>query len=183
DAYPSMSKPDDFPYNHCGAAVLLEYDQGSSRGFWSIEQRTRNTGRDEASGRVNLYEDKEKSRYRIYVRYEEDYVRLLLEHAIDTAKDYLDRHSPSAEGLVLLCSQLAPDFGSELALGIGVAEDHTIDVYADYGDPHSSALGIAYHLGTKNGLLPSADSVLFVNAGTGLSVGCGLYSPNLVQPR
>jgi hypothetical protein len=43
------------------------------------------------------------------------------------------------------------------------------------GDPHTSAAPLGYHLAWERGLIEEGDCILFVNAGSGLTVVCGSY--------
>jgi 3-oxoacyl-[acyl-carrier-protein] synthase-3 len=175
DAHPSGKRAEGFPHTHSGGAVLLEWCAEPERGFGDIEVRTRDIGHEGVRGCTNVFEAGARSRYEVTVTHDDDYVEQLLSFSIDAASEYLRARAIAPEGLKLITSQPSPTFGRELTKGLGIDEDGYLGIDDSYGDPHTSALTLGYHHARERGRLAAGDRVLFVNAGTGLTVACGLY--------
>ena len=59
-----------------------------------------------------------------------------------------------------------------MAKGAGLSGGLAMDTFGEFGDTHSSALILGYHLAIENRRIAPGDRVVFVGAGSGLSVGC-----------
>lgn len=175
DAHPTGKKAPDFPHTHCGAAVLLEQETGSKRGFGKILARTKDTGRDGARGMLNLMQAGNRSRFDIWVTHDDDYVDQLLTLSVEAASAYLKDHGISPLECKLVTSLPSPNFARDLGQGLGVLEQKCLVLDEAWGDPHTSAAPLGYHLARERGLVEEGDCVLFVNAGSGLTVVCGSY--------
>jgi 3-oxoacyl-[acyl-carrier-protein] synthase-3 len=175
DAHPTGKKTPDFPHTHCGAAVLLEQEAVSGRGFGKILARTKDIGHDGARGMVNLLQAGNRSRYEIWVTQDDDYVEQLLALSLETASAYLEDHAIPPSECKLLTSQPSPDFARHLGQGLGIVGHRCLVLDEAMGDPHTSAAPLGYHLAWERGLIEEGDCILFVNAGSGLTVVCGSY--------
>jgi 3-oxoacyl-[acyl-carrier-protein] synthase-3 len=180
DAHPSNSTQPDpgFPYAAVGAAMLLERSVDGPTGFGRVHTAMADDmSVDAAAGYIDMPNVGVHGRERVTVRRDADHSRGLVEFAVAQA-----RHHAGAEGLdltrtLLVPSQPTPVFAADVArlLGIDAAAVVTVDTVD--GDPHSSALTLAYHQAVASGQAARYPQVLFLAAGPGPTMACSIYRP------
>jgi 3-oxoacyl-[acyl-carrier-protein] synthase-3 len=180
DAHPSNSAQPDpgFPYATAGAAMLLERAVDGASGFGRVHTaRSDDAAIDATAGYLDLGSAGVHGRERVTVHRSSDHPRGLAEFAAAQA-----RHHAQAEGIdltrtLLITSQPTPTFAADVAglLGIDAAAVVTVDCVD--GDPHSSALTVAYHQAVAGGRAARHPAVLFLAAGAGPAVACSFYRP------
>lgn len=171
DCHPSGQAQADFPITPMGGALLLERRDGPG-GFQRVVQQSSKAAFDGQRGSCDLEKHGTNSRTTIDVMREPDYLERLQAFARQVVGQYL--HGIDLAGLRLICSEPSADFGPDLAQALGLAPESLVGSYEEYGDTHTAALAVGWHLAQQEGLAPG-DRVLFVNAGSGLTVGCALY--------
>ena len=175
DVHPSKKQVSDFPYSHYGAAVILTKSSEKGKGFRKIIFRTSDD--DNYTG-VFGYHDIRKygknGRYNIAVEVAEDYKHRLEDFTIETINEYIKSENLNLSNSALITSQPTHDFGKRIIRMVGGEEKDLINIYEKYGDSHSSALSLGYHI-IKESIKEEKDKILFVGASAGLTAACGLY--------
>jgi 3-oxoacyl-[acyl-carrier-protein] synthase-3 len=118
-----------------------------------------------------------RGRESVTIRRDADHPRGLVEFAAAQA-----RHHAGAEGIdltrtLLVASQPTPTFAADVARLLGVDAAAVVTVDSVDGDPHSSALTLAYHQAVASGQATPYPLVLFLAAGAGPTVACSFYRP------
>ncbi|WP_236700474.1 3-oxoacyl-[acyl-carrier-protein] synthase III C-terminal domain-containing protein [Allosalinactinospora lopnorensis] len=75
----------------------------------------------------------------------------------------------------MVTSQPTPAFAAEVAARLGVGEDAAVTVTGVAGDPHTSAVPLAYHQAVAAGRDREFRQLLFVAVGAGLTSACAVY--------
>ncbi|BFU44926.1 hypothetical protein KRMM14A1004_31630 [Krasilnikovia sp. MM14-A1004] len=175
DTHPSGRPDPDFGYAHVGAAMLLSRSADTAGGFGPVSTAT---APDDAPGVVG-YADLDavgtRGREMIWVRRDPDYAQRLVDFAAAEAARYATEQGLDLSRTLLVASQPTPSFAAELAERLGVPADAVVTVHSVDGDPHTSALTLAYHQAVEAGRADAYPQVLFVAAGAGLSVACSVY--------
>ena len=174
DAHPSNKDLESFPYASIGAAMLLEYTE-DEKGFQNFSFKHSPTTEHTVRGYLDFNNLAEPAKERLTVDIPTGYKDKLLEFATQSAEEYLTENKLSRQTIKLITPQVEEGFGQRLAQSVDVKDDAIMDLYTEYGDPHSSALTMAYHLSAEKGLHNSNDSLLFVAAGAGLTSACVSY--------
>jgi 3-oxoacyl-[acyl-carrier-protein] synthase-3 len=186
DAHPSgEAGVPGFPYATVGAAMLLERTVDTAAGFGRVHTAA-------GFGRVHTAASHEKDqagvtgymdlpavgvhgREQIVVRRDDDYAERLLEFTAAEARRYADAEGIDLTRTLLVTSQPTPSFAADLAARLGVGTDAAVTVDSVDGDPHTSALTLAYHQAVADGRAARYPEALFVAAGAGLTVACSSY--------
>lgn len=176
DAHPSKKMNANFPFSCFGGAMLLEYTDDDATGFKQYAFKNSKTIDHSLTGYVDLSERDTDARDRITVNIPADYYTEILKFTIETVGDFLSSTGADRSNLKLVAPQINEGFGKKVALSTGLNDASIIDLYKEYGDAHSSALIMAYHLAIQNGQYKKDDPILFVAAGAGLSAACTLYT-------
>jgi 3-oxoacyl-[acyl-carrier-protein] synthase-3 len=176
DAHPSKKMTANFPFSCFGGAMLLEYTDDEATGFKQYAFKNSKTIDHSLTGYVDLSERDTDARDRITVNIPADYYTEILKFTIETVGDFLSSTGADRSNLKLVAPQINEGFGKKVALSTGLNDASIIDLYKEYGDAHSSALIMAYHLAIQNGQYKKDDPILFVAAGAGLSAACTLYT-------
>ena len=170
EIHPSQVEVKGFPYAVSGSAMLL--GKGSSsrsglQGFAFYSQTEKGPGR---KGFLPVASLGGEGRTAMTIESSADYVRDARVLAARECQRYLQSHGLAAKNMNLVSSQLDAEFATALAKELGVAR-HT-DVFKQFGkDPHSAVFGHALHsIEWKPG-----DEILFVGAGSGITIGCVHY--------
>jgi 3-oxoacyl-[acyl-carrier-protein] synthase-3 len=171
DVHPSNRDNPDFPYARVGAAMLLTLSEGS-QGFGRVEASLF-PGLLGTEAFVPLGRGRTDGRESITIQRDDDYARRLLDFAEDSARKYAQAEGIELEKTMLVTSQPTRTFASDLAQRLG-AKAHAPLPNVE-GDPHTSALTLAYHAAAEAGLLRGCERLLFVAAGAGLSSMCAEY--------
>jgi 3-oxoacyl-[acyl-carrier-protein] synthase-3 len=175
DAHPSNKDLESFPYATVGAAMLLEYAE-DEKGFQNFSFKHSPTTEHSVRGYLDFNNLAEPAKERLTVDMPAQYKEKLLEFACDSAEEYLTANNLDRQTVKLITPQAEAGFGHKIAQSVNVKDDAILDLYKEYGDAHSSALTMAYHLGAEKGLYNSNDNVLFVAAGAGLTSACATYT-------
>ncbi|MBL4799337.1 MAG: hypothetical protein JKY50_18185 [Oleispira sp.] len=175
DAHPSNKKLESFPYAAIGAAMLLEYTE-DEKGFQNFSFKHSPTTEHSVRGYLDFNNLAEPAKERLTVDVPAEYKEKLLEFASESVQEYLASNNLDRNSVKLVTPQVEEGFGRKVAESVDINDDTIMDLYKEYGDAHSSALTMAYHLGAEKGLYSSNDNVLFVAAGAGLTSACVLYT-------
>ena len=175
DAHPSNKDPESFPYAAIGAAMLLEYTE-DEKGFQNFSFKHSPTTEHSVRGYLDFNNLTEPAKERLTVDMPAEYKEKLLDFAGESLQEYLASYNLDRNSIKLVTPQIEEGFGRKVADLVDINDDTIMDLYKEYGDSHSSALTMAYHLGTEKGLYNSNDNVLFVAAGAGLTSACVLYT-------
>jgi 3-oxoacyl-[acyl-carrier-protein] synthase-3 len=180
DAHPSNSAQPEpgFPYATVGAAMLLERAVDGASGFGRVHTaRSDDTSVDATAGYIDMPNVGVRGRQSITVRRDADQRRGLVGFAVAQA-----RHHAAAEGIdlartLLVASQPTPAFAADVARLLGIGADAVVTVDGVDGDPHSSALTLAYHGAVASGQTARYPQVLFLAVGAGATLACSFYRP------
>ncbi|ASF09005.1 hypothetical protein NBRGN_026_00630 [Nocardia brasiliensis NBRC 14402] len=175
DTHPSLSRSvgdDEFPYATAGAALLLELSDGPEA-FGHVHTVV---GRGDPA--VESYVDVDtmgrSGRSRMTVEHAPDFEERLLRVADEVARTALAQ-GPAIDPAttVLIASTPTAEFPHRLAERLGITETRTPDISA--GDPHTSALPLAYDSAVQDESLNGFSEVLFVAAGAGPTAAAVRY--------
>lgn len=175
DAHPSNKDLDSFPYSTVGAAMLLAYSD-DKKGFQNFSFKNSDNSDHSVRGYLDFNNLSEPARDRLTVTVPGEYKSKLAEFASHSVEEHLISHSLDRETIKLVTPQVESGFGRKIAESVSVKDDTIVDLYSEYGDAHSSALTMAYHVASEKRLYGDDDSVLFVAAGAGLTSACALYT-------
>jgi 3-oxoacyl-[acyl-carrier-protein] synthase-3 len=175
DAHPSNEDKESFPYATIGAAMLLEYND-DKKGFQNFSFKHSETTEHSVRGYLDFNNLTEPTKERLTVDMPATYKEKLLEFAGESVEEYLKSYDVNRQTIKLVTSQTEDGFGPKIAESVDIKYDSIMDLYKEYGDAHSSALTMAYHLGSEKGLYNSNDNILFVAAGAGLTSACVSYT-------
>ncbi|RZU54218.1 3-oxoacyl-[acyl-carrier-protein] synthase-3 [Krasilnikovia cinnamomea] len=175
DTHPSGRPDPDFGYAHVGAAMLLSRSADAGTGFGPVSTVTAPDDAPGVRGYADLGAVGTHGREMIWVRRDPDYARRLVELAAAEASRYAAEQGLDLSRTLLVASQPTPSFAAELAQRLGVPADAVVTVHGVDGDPHTSALTLAYHQAVEAGQADAYPEALFVAAGAGLSVACSVY--------
>lgn len=177
DVHPSKNKVVDFPYRNIGAAALLEWSDDPQQGFLEIIFRTSRDGFEGLESIVDL--SVPGARRHLLVKRSERYHEHLIDFAAKTVTEFCEehraKHNLRLDDIILVTSQPVQDFGFRVGETAGMHGKSVGCLYEKYGDPHSSALTIAYQEGRASRDIEPGDQVVFVGASAGLTVSVGLY--------
>ncbi|GAB1692093.1 3-oxoacyl-[acyl-carrier-protein] synthase III C-terminal domain-containing protein [Krasilnikovia sp. M28-CT-15] len=175
DTHPSGRPDPDFGYAHVGAAMLLSRSADAGTGFGPVSTATAPGDAPGVIGYADLGAVGTRGRELIWVRRDPDYAQRLVEFAAAEATRYAAEQGVDLSETLLVASQPTPTFAAELAARLGVPADAVVTVHGVDGDPHTSALTLAYHQAVEAGRADAYPQALFVAAGAGLSVACSVY--------
>jgi 3-oxoacyl-[acyl-carrier-protein] synthase-3 len=176
DVHPSTEQNEGFPYTHTGAAVLLERSEDEEKGFRHFFFEASDGGCCGTYGYCDVDAHGREGRKNVTVEVRDNFSRRLRTLATETITNYVRQGwiHPS-ELKHIITSQPCRGFARRVTESLGFDGNHLIDIHDEYGDPHTSALSIGYCVARDKGLLEENDQILFVGAGSGLTVACGLY--------
>lgn len=174
DAHPSNQPQAGFPYTSAGAAMLLAYDDKSTRGFGRLMLREQT----DATLGVEGFLGRTDGRHGVTVQVDSDFSERALILATETVSQYAEQEGLDLARTRLVTSQITPTFGIALADALKL-DRAAVVASAVTGDTHSSALTLAYHSGATKGRLTgdAYDQVLFVGVAAGPMSGCIRYTP------
>ena len=166
DAHPAGG---DYPYATVGAAMLLERTGGGGFGPFQTSAIDREASA-AVTGFFDLAEAGTNGRAHLVVDQEPGYADRLLAFAAAEVRRYAATHDVDLGETLLVTSQPTPGFAAALAKELGLAADAAVTVTGVEGDPHSSALTLAWHQAA-----PAVPQALFVAVGAGPTATCALY--------
>lgn len=176
DVHPSTKYVPDFPFTQVGSAVLLEQSYSGNKGFTEFTFKTSDSTHTGFNGYVDMYKIGHEGRNIMTIKQDEDYVDDLLEFTVSTVDEFIGRYANNGSAVShIICNKPSKTFGRDLVKRLGIPEKSLVRTYDEYGNPHTSALAIAYHTARHTGLLKQGEKILFVGAGAGLTCACGLY--------
>jgi 3-oxoacyl-[acyl-carrier-protein] synthase-3 len=175
DAHPSGRTDPDFGYAAVGAAMLLSRTADAGTGFGRVGTAAADGGAPGVVGYIDLDAVGTHGRERITVDRDADYAERLVEFAAAEASRYAAAEGLDLSDTLLVAGQPTPTFAAELARRLGIPAAAVVTVQGVDGDPHSSALTLAYHQAVAAGQASAYPQALFVAAGAGLSVACAAY--------
>lgn len=179
DAHPSgRTGVEGFPYATVGAAMLLRRTVDGSVGFGRVHTAgvTPAAGNG-VTGYIDLPNVGARGREQVVVDRDPDYAERLAEFAAAEARRAVAAEDATLDRTLLIASQPTPTFAAEVAARLGMPADAVVTVGGVDGDPHSSALTLAYHQAVQSGQAAGYDQVLFLAAGAGLTAACAFYRP------
>jgi len=173
DIHPSMTQPADFPYVPVGAAMIVGASDRPGAGFGRLSVRDGGGSSTVVEGSA-ITPDDLSGRHNLAVVRHPEFAERLLELAAASAREYAAAEGIDLARTLLVTSQITPDFGARLAAALGARAAGPTGVD---GDPHSSAITVAWHAAAARGEPSSYDQVLFVGAGAGPTAACAVYRP------
>lgn len=176
DDHPSKASHDEFPYTPAGAAALLASVPGEETGGFSpVHHACGPADYHGLDGFNDISRHAGDGRRRVSIERDGEYHDRLLAFAVTTVNEFLERHAVARNAVKLVASNPSPDFMANLAAGTGIPTGGMVDAHAVHGDTHTASVLTGFHEGIHRGLVHPGDLVLFVCAGSGLSVSCALY--------
>jgi 3-oxoacyl-[acyl-carrier-protein] synthase III len=177
DVHPSKNESADFPYRNIGAAALLELSDDPRQGFQEIVFRTSRNGFDSLESIFDY--SVPGARDSVHIKRPAGYHEHLVDLAARTVADVCGEHGAKrdirSDDIIFVTSQPVEDFAFRVMEKAGMRGKPVGHLFEKYGDPHSSALTIAYHEGKASGDIEPGDRVVFVGASAGLTASVGLY--------
>lgn len=174
DCPPSGQADETFPITAMGSAMLLRRTPGGG-GFGAVRQRTSPAPFDGQTGSCDIAVHGKKSRTTIDVVRSPDYLERLLAFTAETASTFIDESGLRRDALRLICSEPSETFAQALSERLRLRQDACLSTWTDFADTHTSALTVGWHAAHAASRLAEDDTVLFVTAGGGLTVGCAAY--------
>lgn len=175
DAHPSNGDVAGFPYAAAGAAMLLARDDDEDRGFSRVATLDGPDGFVGTEAFLDHHTMGKEGRGALTVNRHPEYGHWLLDFAAASALAYAQDESLDLETLLLVTTRATPTFGADLAKKLMIPESHVATIPDFEGDPHSSAITMAYHAAVASGQAARFPRILFLAAGAGLTSACALY--------
>jgi 3-oxoacyl-[acyl-carrier-protein] synthase-3 len=173
DADPSPHTTQGFPFAAVGGAVLLKHVDGRE-GFGPFEFRTFPELADLFEVRVEWEPEEELNV--LEVREDPLFARRCLERAADVTTAFLARAGLRGRDVdLLVASQYPLRFGDELASAIDLRPGLVPCVRAELLPAHTAGPIAALEAAFESGAFARARRVLFVTAGSGITIGVALY--------
>jgi len=177
DLHPSRQKGM-FPFTNLGAAVLLEQDPNPERGFSRVYARSNAESTFwgyKTHGALADFGNRGRE-HAVFTK-QEDYPARFCEFVVESAQLCMigERLRPG-ELDALITAQLVTGFPSLVAEAVGVQSDCRVpDLYADWGDAHSSSAILCLHqLWWEHCLVPGK-RLLIASVSAGISSTCAVY--------
>ena len=175
------------PYREAGAAVLLERDD-TDDGFVDVRSRTFPEYAELSEGywawmpRRRRRPGGRAGRNRLVVVERPGFRARAVDCAAVVARDLLAANGVAAADLDLLVASPQPGFADPLADRLGVA--HTVVVHVDEKSArtHSAQPLLALDTAMRTGVWSRARTILFVSAGSGITVTAALYRRAGLRP-
>lgn len=155
--------------------MFLEMTHEEGRGFQKYAFSSSQDASYGLQGSFNTDITKTKTRHSISIERDEDYVRRLSEFTVATLQNFLKANELNPAELCLVNPYVSPDFGKHLCESLGFPCEKLVHLPNDLADVHTTSPIAGYHFGAKEGFYTEGSSILFVTAGSGLSVACSLY--------
>lgn len=178
DVHPSKKETEAFPFTSLGSAVILSYDPDPSKGFSHFHFETSDNNRNGflAGGNPSVLGD--KGRHSVFFFNNETYADDVSAFAVASAKNYVASQNINLSKIShLITTQQGKDFPWRIQNGIGLnGNSRAVNLYDQYGDPHTSSLPLGFHKISEEGELNENDSILFVASGSGLTTACAMYT-------
>ena len=178
DVHPSGHRPDAFPFSTLGSAVLLQAGNSTHTGFGPFMFQTAPAGTTVGYRTQGAVQDfGTEGRAYADMHLDADWIDQLETFAVATGRSFLQKHRIAPEQIdILVASQLEREFPQRLARQLGLRADcQSVDLYDQFGDPHTASPGACVHHLVEQGQLTPGKTVLFVSVGSGLSAACALY--------
>ena len=175
DAQPSNTDHEGFPYATIGGAMLLEYTE-DTKGFHDFSFNHSPTTDQSVKGYLDFNNLSEPAKERLTVDMPARYKDELVKFSGESVEEYLTSFDLDRKTVKLVSSQPVLNFGRKIAEIVSIKDDSIMDLYEKYGDAHSSAITMNYHLLAKENNFKSNDTVLFVAAGAGITTACVSYT-------
>lgn len=179
DVHPSRLRVKDFPYSSLGAAMLLEWSNDPAKGFQVIDFKTSPSSYVGSVGKIDVIKHGPNAKNAMDVYIEPDFEERTYSFTIEAISSLLARyqeiHSLDMSRTKLIPTHIWKNFGSRISQGLGIEELSQDCLYKKYGNPHSSALTVAYHEALSSGSVKTGDQLVLLAASAGLTVGAGLY--------
>ena len=174
DTHPSQENVEDFPFSHVASAMLLERTDQVGKGFLDFYFKTSPDMDGGLQSFVDVPASFPNSKRHVTVKVEDDFIAKMQEFSIGHVRALREDGCISAP-VKVVASHPVPGFGANIARSLGQGGGTAIDLFDRYGDSHTSALPLAYHVGRAEGVLRENDRILFAGAGAGLTSACALY--------
>jgi len=173
NVHPSRRRHEGFPFAHLGAAMLLT-DSATSSGFHSISLQV-SQGEYLGSRTVADLGAGANGRSQLDFEVDADYGERLGIFAARGVAKYIMQEKIDVKRIKYALVDLSGSDGAgALTRELALSTDQCIDVNARYGASFTSFPILGYHMACAQGVA-SGDQLLFVSAGAGLTLACGLY--------
>jgi 3-oxoacyl-[acyl-carrier-protein] synthase III len=176
DMHPSGDPTAPFPFAYVGTAVLLCESHEAGKGFEGLAFRTSPSDHDGMEGFEDLAVNGGHGRDHVTIAVREGYYEELRAFAVDSIRDYMRDRPADRARLKLITSQPQEGFGRSVARAVGFADDAVIDSYGRYGNSHTAALSLGFHVGGEENRFDDGDQLLFVDVGSGMTSALALYN-------
>lgn len=181
DTHPSKTVRSDFPFKPVGAALLMGRESDRDKGFKDFYINTSTNGYSGLIGGADMMDWQKngiKGRAHIVIREEEGFMKALHDFSIQSAENYLKTCNIDLHNInFLITSQQEKDFTKRMYDGIGLnGIKRSVNIFKQYGDPHTSSLPLGLHEIIVNGELKENDTVMMVAAGSGLTAAFATYT-------
>jgi 3-oxoacyl-[acyl-carrier-protein] synthase-3 len=171
--HPSENQNESFPFSRLGSAVLLE-KKNTRKGFKDFFYDSKNKSNGIKSY-LDIYNSGTEGRNSVTFKIPKKYNNKLSEFTIQKIKEYIAMHDLDVSKTKLFISQPSEDFVKTVIEEIGFNEYSVLNIYKEYGDAHSSIVGLLFSKSKSSGFLKPGDTVLIVTAGSGLTVSISTY--------
>jgi 3-oxoacyl-[acyl-carrier-protein] synthase III len=171
--HPSEEKDIYFPFCRIGSAVLIE-KKSNGKGFRNFfhDSDNNNCG---ISSYVDIYNHGPDGRKNISFTIPENYHDTLAEFTVKKLNEYIAANSIDTSKTKLFMSQPSEEFLRTVIDKTGFPEASVLKIYEEYGDAHSSIVGLLFSKAKANGFIRAGDILLVVAAGSGLTVAISTY--------
>jgi 3-oxoacyl-[acyl-carrier-protein] synthase-3 len=176
DADPGSAVEPEFPFPSVGGAALLARAE-PDRGFQAFRFETFPEFQQLFSARIHWEERRLRRGHNVLeIQQDPGYRARTVECATEATRRFLDSLDVRARSLDLLVpSQFPVGFADELARRLELRTDRVAHVGEDFTGAHTAGPLAALSTAERDGRFGAAQLVLFVAAGSGISVGLALY--------
>ncbi|MDX1693201.1 MAG: 3-oxoacyl-[acyl-carrier-protein] synthase III C-terminal domain-containing protein [Ketobacteraceae bacterium] len=174
DVHPSSAPAEGFGITPRGAAVLLAPGNGDTGFKQFVFKDTMDDYVGEASY-VDFEQHKTTGRTNITVKKEADFYERLMEFTTQTARNFIAENKLDLSNTALIAPSFTETFAKELGKKLEFPGGSVVNIWAEHGNPHTSAFGLGFDHLKQNPDFGNYSQVLFVGAGAGLNASCALY--------
>lgn len=178
DTHPSKSIQADFPFSPLGAAVILQHDANSNKGFSHYYEQTSTNGYRGALAGAELSRLGNRGRAMIQYFREDRFIENLSEFTSVTAGEYVKKFNIDVKDIgILISSQQDRGFAGYMHKAVGMnGVSKYVDIFETYGNVHTSSLPLCYHHIAEQGVMKHDDKILFAAVGSGLTAAYAMYT-------
>lgn len=177
DVHPSKKNHPDFPYREVGAAMLLENTNDDRYGFKDFLIKSSSNGYYGLSSYCDITKTGTMGRSTFDFFKEQNYTEKLRNLVSGEVGGYLDSLNVSKSDInLVIASHHEKNFGKRVSDSIGInGKSRVIDLYDQYNNPGTSTFSLGYDYALSENMVNKDDRILFIGAGSGLTLACALY--------